>query len=63
MNEKLQAKKQKLKELLEKLKEWSKHSGNDDLDAICKDLEDEVETMDEGSNPSGPPPPPPGGGG
>lgn len=59
----LRTKKQKLKGLAKKLRDWSDANGDNELLKICEELEDEAETMDDGSNPGGDPPPPPGKGG
>lgn len=60
----LRDKKEKLKELSRKLKEWAEAHGNDELHKLCKDFDEEVQTLDDGSNPPTPPPghKPPGGG-
>lgn len=56
--------KQKLKEIHEKLKKWSNHSGDEELDSLLDELEAAFAPADdgdgdEGSNPPGGPGTPP----
>lgn len=51
--------KQKVKDLLSRLKEKALKWGDDEAFRLCKEAEDTVETEDDGSNPGGDPPPDP----
>lgn len=52
--------KQKVKDLLRRIKEKVAEWEDNELNELCKEAEDTVETEDDGSNPGGDPPPPPG---
>lgn len=47
--------KQKLSEILEKLKSWAGHSGNDELHSHINELENEINQITQASAASDPP--------